>query len=145
MAKPYPQRGLPARMEGRRASCADALPGDNMSGSLGGSGRAQHPPVPGAWGFASLGGICPAVPCPGRRAVGFPVPLARTHGCAREWHLGMGHSYCHRDFRRSAHTPLAPAFFFFFFNFFLFLPFFSPVSIQFRGQKPRTASDRAYK
>lgn len=43
------------------------------------------------------------------------------------------------------HILLWPLPSFFFFNFFLFLPFFSPVSIQFRGQKPRTASDRAYK
>lgn len=44
-------------MDGKRALCADAVP-DGVSRAVGGSDRTQHPLLPGARGFASLGGIC---------------------------------------------------------------------------------------
>lgn len=80
VAKTHPWRELTARINGKRASCADAFCGDSMSGSVGGCSRAHHPLVSGTWGFMSLVGFCLAIPYPWRRAVGFLAALAHMHG-----------------------------------------------------------------
>lgn len=119
-------------MDGKRAPHANAFPSNDMSGSAGGCGRAQHPPVP---GLCEPRRHLPSHTLPVEMS---PAPCAHTHGCAYKWHLEIGHSYYHEEFRRPAHTPLAPtAFFFFSFIFFVSFPsFFSLFLSNFGDKKP---------
>lgn len=59
------------RTDEKRALCADAVP-DGVSKAVGGSGRTQHPLLPGARGFGSLGGHLPAC---GSEHWDFQLPL----------------------------------------------------------------------
>lgn len=113
------------RTEGKRALCADAVP-DGVSKAVGGSGRTQHPLLPGARGFASLGGHLPAC---GSEHWDFQLPsvihVAALASGTWKWDIPT-------VFRTSEVCTYssAPHILFFFFPF-----LFSPVSIKFWGQK----------
>lgn len=119
------------RRDGKRALCADAVP-DGVSRAAGGSGRAQHPLLPGARGFASLGGIC----LPVEVNTGISSSPLSSIWLHLQVALGNGTFLLLSRLQRSAHTLLAPAFF--------FLPFFLRFNQILGTKTPCAGSDRAY-